>query len=343
MSTFAEMIISGLKRRIFVKNKKLLIAVLTLVVVLIGGVFVYKAVFGVKGVSVDESALIEKISTYANPESFITPGQLNELMSDENSDVVVIGALNPSKGNSPIEGSFTMWRPDYSTPTEEYGFEGMRNETADMEEILSSYGATQESTIVVYAANDHHDAARLWWQVKMLGHENVKYLDGGLNAWAGAGYPTGNANPTVEATEYVAANPSFDTLANFEDVVEALTDENTVIIDTRTEAEEQGTTTSSGAFGPGKIEGSVWIEWTAPLNEDTTMKSLEEIQELYGQFEGKKIITYCQSGVRSAHTLFVLTEVLGFEDVYNYDGSWIEWSYEYYENNNPEAKVENAK
>ena len=321
--------------------KKAVISLCIAAVVIGGGYYAYKTIFGVQSVQVDESALNDKISEYAHPESFITPQGLKTLMDDESSDVIVIGALNPSKGNSPIEGSFSMWRGDYSAPEGTYDFDGMRNETEEMEDILSSYGATADSTIVVYAANEQHDAARLWWQVKLLGHEDVRYLDGGLNAWVGAGYPTGNANPSVEATEYVAPNPSFDTLANLEDVVAALNSE-TVIIDTRTEAEEKGETTSSGAFGPGKIAGSTWIEWTEAQNEDTTLKSVADLKEVYGEFEGKDIITYCQSGVRSAHTLFVLTQALGYENIKNYDGSWIEWSYEYYEKNNPETLVENG-
>ncbi|GAA0176792.1 rhodanese-like domain-containing protein [Clostridium sediminicola] len=323
------------------KNKRGLSLVIALLVIIAGGFYGYKAIFGVQKVEVDNTAQGNKIQEYANPDSFITSLQLKGLM-DKEADVVVIGALNPKKGDSPIEGSFTMWRSDYSAAEGVYNFGGMSNTTEEMEAILSSYGATADSTIVVYAANSHHDAARLWWQIKSLGHKDVRYLDGGLNAWVGAEYPTGNANPEVEATSYKAPKPSTETLATFEDVANAIGTD-VVLIDTRTEDEETGSSTKSGAFGPGKLEGATWINWTNAVNEDTTLKSLAELKEIYGEFEGKEIIPYCQSGVRSAHTLLVLTEVLGYENVKNYDGSWIEWSYEYYEAGNEKAKTENAE
>lgn len=311
-------------------NKKLVIGIIVLAVLLLGGFSVFRLIVGVDKVIVDSSEQGAKIAEYAHPESFITPLQLKDLI-DNDKEVVVIGALNPANGDSPIEGSFTMWRGDYSASEGAFEYGGMRNTTEEMESILSNFGATADSTIVVYASNSHHDAARLWWQIKLLGHEDVRYLDGGLNAWVGAEYPTGDANPTVETTEYKAPAASEETLALLEDVVAAIDDENTVVIDTRGEGEETGADTKKGAFGPGKISGAVWINWTNNVNEDTTLKTASDLKALYGEFEGKNIIPYCQSGVRSAHTLLVLSQALGYENVKNYDGSWIEWSYNVYE------------
>lgn len=284
----------------------------------------------------------EKFAEYAHPESFISHTELNDLMSNEENDVIVIGALDPAVNAAPIKGSFTMWRDDYSAKEDAFEFEGMANTTAEMEAILSSYGATPYSTIVVYALDAHHDAGRLWWQVKLLGHQDVRYLDGGLNAWQAAGLPTGDANPVVEATNYVAPKPSNDISANIDNVLDALESEETVILDTRGAAEETGEITLDGAFGPGKIKDSIWLDWELALEKDTTMKSIDDLREIYGAFEDKEIITYCQSGVRSAHTLFVLTQALGYENVQNYDGSWVEWSHEYYEKSNPETLIENG-
>ncbi|MCV5263294.1 hypothetical protein OFC55_37100, partial [Escherichia coli] len=83
-------------------------------------------------------------------------------LMDGDKDVVGIGALNPIKPDSPISGSYTMWRNDYSAPEDAYDFGGMSNSTEEMETILGSFGATTDSTIVVYAAGSHHDAARLY-------------------------------------------------------------------------------------------------------------------------------------------------------------------------------------
>ena len=303
---------------------------------------VYRAMFGVEAVNVDATEQAMKIAEYANTDAFITPEALQQLMeSDEN--VVVIGSLNPVRANRPIQGSFTVWRSDYSASGNAYPYGGMRPEQDEMEQLLGSFGATPESTIVVYAADDHHDAARLYWQVKMLGHNDVRYLDGGLNAWSGAGLPTGNANPTVGATDYKAPDYSEAELATFEMVVNATSDSDWVIIDTRGLGEHDGSQTLSGAFGPGAIPSSQFLEWTNALNEDTTLKSAEELKAIYGDLiEGKKVISYCQSGVRSAHTTMVLKEVLGAEEVFNYDGSWIEWSHAYYEAEKEDAAVINA-
>ncbi|MDW3171220.1 rhodanese-like domain-containing protein, partial [Vibrio sp. Y184] len=165
--------------------------------------------FSAEAVIVDAAAQEQKFTQYAHPEHFISAQQLKSLM-DGDKDVVVIGALNPIKPDSPISGSYTMWRNDYSATEDAYDFGGMSNSTEEMETILGSFGATTDSTIVVYAAGSHHDAARLYWQIHNLGHQDVRYLDGGLNAWMGAGYPTGSANQSVAAVEYNAPNTRQD-------------------------------------------------------------------------------------------------------------------------------------
>ncbi len=312
------------------KNK--VIVGVVAVVIVAGVVFGAVTYFGSQKVVVDTSEQAQKIEQYANADAFITPYQLNELMNDESADVVVLGSLNPTKMASPIAGSFTFWRPDYSAEESAYPYGGMRNTGEEMETILSNAGATRRSMIVVYASGSHHDAARLWWQIKQLGHDDVRVLDGGLNAWAGAGYPTGDANPTVEASGYTAPKPAGFASADMEMVKAAIEDDQWVIIDTRTPEEHDGSSVKGGAFGPGAIPTSVHINWTSANNEDSTLKTRAELEAIYGDvIEGKNVIAFCQSGVRSAHTTMVLMNVLGVEEVYNYDGSWIEWSYAHYE------------
>lgn len=340
MDWIVENLTTNLKGAITM-NKKTIILVVVVLLVAVVGFMGYRSFFGVQKVVVDASEQGQKISEFYNPEAFITPFQLKELMN-KNADVVVIGSLNPKKADSPISGSFTVWRGDYSAAEGVYNFGGMRNTKEEMEELLSNFGATPKSTIVVYAANAHHDAARLHWQIKMLGHEDVRYLDGGLNAWAGAGYPVGDANPTVEKSNYVAPNYSTETLADADMVKMAIENDEWVIIDTRAPDEYYGRKTKRGAIGPGTIPGAVLVNWTANSNEDTTLLTKEELKAIYGDLiEGKNVIVFCQSGVRSTHTLLVLREVLGAENVYNYDGSWIEWSYMHYELS--EVDIENGE
>lgn len=300
-----------------------------------------------KPVAVDDAAQGEKIAQLANPDAFIRPDELKALIDGKDKDLVVIGVLDSKKalipGNlagSPIDGSYTVWRPDYSGKGSQESIApevgGFRKAKEEVETLLSKAGATSDSKIVVYAADAHHDAGRVFWQIKLLGHKDVKYLDGGLNAWVGAGYPTGEAKILVDEankTDYKAANYSVvDMDVDINTLTEALENPSEwVVIDTRSKDEFDGkkTGSSKGAFGTGTIKGAVHIEWTDAVNkENTTLKSIEEIKQIYDNtIKGKKVIVYCQSGVRSAFTHMVLKNVLGAEAVYNYDGSWIEWSY----------------
>lgn len=123
--------------------------------------------FGAEAVQISAEALDQKFAEYSNPEAFVSAQELKSLM-DKGENVVVIGALNPVKPDAPISGSFSMWRGDYSAAEGEYAYDGMRNSVEDMEALLSKFGANTDTTIVVYAANAHHDAARLFWQIKTL-------------------------------------------------------------------------------------------------------------------------------------------------------------------------------
>ncbi len=326
-------------------NKKL-VAGVSVAVLLIAGFFVYKSVTSVKSQEVDLSVQQEKINDYANPEALITAEELKAMLDEDKKDVVVIGTMESKEA---IPGSFVVWRPDYSG-TDEYEYGGMANPKEVMEKLLGDFGVKEDTTVVTYAGNDQHDSARLFWQLKMLGHEDVRMLDGGMPVWLGAGYET--AEPAQigdrEKTDYKAPdyNPEGYT-ASLEMVKEAVDSDDYLIIDTRGEDEETGSDTKKGAFGPGKIKGAKWLEYTAATSDEGTFKSKEELEEIYKEFTDseKHLIPYCQSGVRSAYTWFVLTQILGYEDVLNYDGSWIEWSYEAYEQGNQDIidRTENGE
>ncbi len=264
---------------------------------------------------------------------------------DAGGDVVVIGVLNGTTAlvpltdeSSPIDGSYRVWRPDYSggdsTEAISANVTGFRKGQDTMNDLLSKAGVTEDTTIIVYSTGSMHDSTRFGWQLELVGLEPL-YLDGGLNAWKEAGYDTGDqvtlADEEVKS-EFVATEWNVEELgADINDVIAALENpEEWVVIDTRSEGEYNGeeTGSSAGAYGTGGMVGTVHIEWSNALNEDKTLKSVAELEALYGDvIEGKKVITFCQSGVRSSHTMMVLRELLGVEEVYNYDGSWIEWSY----------------
>ncbi len=283
-----------------------------------------------------------------NPElegtQFISAQDAKALI-DSGDDVVVIGVLNGttalvplSDESSPIDGSYRVWRPDYSggdsTEAISPNVTGFRLDQASMDVLLSKAGINQDTQIIVYSTGSMHDSTRFGWQLELLGLSPL-YLDGGLNAWKAAGFDTGDQTTLVDEEEKgsdVVSEWKVDELGvDIYDVIEAVENpDEWVIIDTRSDGEFNGeeTGSSSGAHGTGAISFAVHIEWTQALNEDKTLKSIAELEEIYGDvIDGKKVITFCQSGVRSSHTMIVLREMLGVEEVYNYDGSWLEWSY----------------
>ncbi len=279
----------------------------------------------------------KKLAEYADPDAFISVNELNSKLENDE-DVIVIGVINPTSEVlvSNIDGAYLVWRPDYSGKgsTEAMSTElgGFRYTQEQMEELLSKAGATADSEIVVYSSNAHHDSARFFWQLKVLGHKKARILDGGINAWTGANMATGKATRLEEESvksEYKSPNYDADrNNASIEMVVAAIENpDNWLIIDTRGADENDGSDTKSGAYGQGGIENTLHIEWSDALDEETLLLDKATLEQLYAAAEGKNVITFCQSGVRSAHTQVVLESVLGHDNVYNYDGSWIEWSY----------------
>ena len=270
-----------------------------------------------------------KFADYAQSGQFVSAATLDQLLK-ESEDTIVIGVLDPKNQAEPIAGSHTLWRPDFSSAGETFEDIGqsMRNRPEEMAGLLGQLGTSEHSTIVVYARKDLHDAFRLYWQIKMLGHKDVRYLDGGLDVWVAAGLPTGPVNALPEKTDYTAQHVNTAQLATYEMVQNAVSNPDWVILDVRTAEEHAGAFTYPGAKEAGVIPNSQWIEWTEAQNEDGTLKPLKELEDTYGKvIGGKKVIVYCHTGVRAAHTAMVLSEVLGADDVHVYDGSWVEWSH----------------
>ncbi|MFW5736006.1 MAG: sulfurtransferase [Halanaerobium sp.] len=261
---------------------------------------------------------------YANPEALISAEELAEIMDQE--DIVVVdnrGKVGYAAGHIP--GAIKIEKGEMKASA------GMRLSKEDFEALFSEKGIENGDTLVVY--DDHGDlySSWLWWMARIYGHEDIRLLDGGINRWKTLGYDTKMLPDSLDASNYEAEDLNQELLATKEDVLAAIEDDSIIIQDTRAEAEYTGEKLLSGAARKGRIPSSIWLEWEDSLNNDNdyVFKTADELQEMYtdkGITDDKEIITYCQSAVRSSHALFTLTQLLGYDEVSNYDGSWVEWS-----------------
>ena len=227
--------------------------------------------------------------------------------------------------------------------TVNYPYSGIRCSKQQLEDLLTSLEIAKEDSIVLYDSKGGCDAARFWWLMNSYRgtaeSTKVLILDGGFEAWEDRNtlvspprtIVTGDHVPFRfnESGDQTAVSVLY---AKKEQVQEALSDDNSVIVDVRSLDEYTGKVIKDGAFRAGRIPGAVHFEWSECVNYDgdKKLKSKEELQKCFnekGITADKNIICYCQSGVRSAHTTYVLSEVLKYPNVANYDGSWIEWSY----------------
>lgn len=229
-----------------------------------------------------------------------------------------------------IEGALSIWRTDVEDQS--YPYTGMMASPAQVESLFSNLGIASTDTIIIYDDNGLCNATRLWWILQNYDFTNVKLFEGGLTEWAADGGLVSTVPPAFEKTIFkLSENPSMKYFVSKEAMHEAI-QSNTVILDTRGLDEFAGKMQKNGAAKAGRIVNSVHIDWAEAINYNGNkkIKSLEALETIYSQLQmGKEdpIIVYCHSGVRSAHTTFILTQLLKYKNVKNYDGSWTEWSY----------------
>jgi thiosulfate/3-mercaptopyruvate sulfurtransferase len=205
-------------------------------------------------------------------------------------------------------------------------------EKDDFEELLGSHGIANDSTVVLYGDNSNWFAAYTYWQFKYFGHEDVRLMNGGRDYWLDNDYPTTTEVPEFPAQEYTAADPD-ESIRAYRDDVEAAMDAGIPMVDVRSPEEFRGEILAppglqETAQRGGHIPGASNISWAATVNDDGTFKSADELRDLYesqGVTDDDKVVAYCRIGERSSIAWFALHELLGYDDVVNYDGSWTEW------------------
>jgi thiosulfate/3-mercaptopyruvate sulfurtransferase len=199
--------------------------------------------------------------------------------------------------------------------------------------LFGSHGISNDHTIVLYGDRNNWFAAYTYWYLKYYGHDNVRLMNGPREKWIEEGRPTSGDLPSYDETSFRAQPGDAAIRAVREEVQQAL-DSSTRLVDVRSPQEFSGELIAmagyeqEGAQRGGHIPGAASVPWAQAVQEDGTFKSADELRELYsgkGVLNGNDIIAYCRIGERSAHTWFVLHELLGHDNVKNYDGSWTEW------------------
>ncbi len=214
--------------------------------------------------------------------------------------------------------------------------DGVRRDVAGREEfseLLSHSGIGPDTTIVLYGDNNNWFAAWAYWQLKLYDQRDVRILNGGRKYWLDHGLPLSVDEPTYEETGYELPEADYSLRAFRDDILPRLGDQRLALVDVRSPAEFNGEVIAppgmtETAQRAGHIPGAVSIPWAQAVRDDGTFKSADELRDLYsakGITSDRDVIAYCRIGERSSHTWFVLHELLGFDRVRNYDGSWTEW------------------
>jgi thiosulfate/3-mercaptopyruvate sulfurtransferase len=200
------------------------------------------------------------------------------------------------------------------------------------EALLSERGISNDDNVILYGGNNNWFAAYAYWYFKLYGHGDVKLLDGGRKKWELDARTLTKDAVSRPATQYVAQEPDLSIRAFRDEAVAAIGTKN--LVDVRSPDEYAGRLLAPAhlpqeqAQRAGHIPTAISVPWSKAANEDGTFKSDDDLRQIYGEAgldEGKSTIAYCRIGERSSHTWFVLKELLGHQDVKNYDGSWTEY------------------
>ncbi|HSS99446.1 MAG TPA: sulfurtransferase, partial [Terriglobales bacterium] len=207
---------------------------------------------------------------------------------------------------------------------------------AGFEKLMSKIGVTKDTQVVFYGDKNNWWATYALWVFHLFGHNNTKIVDGGRLKWEQEKRELTRDVPSYPATSYTAPARDDSQIRAFRDQVLKHIEANKPLVDVRSPDEYSGKLLhmanypQEGALRGGHIPGAKNVPWAKAANlEDGTFKSADQLRAIYEQEQGLKkeddIIAYCRIGERSSHTWFVLTYLLGYPKVRNYDGSWTEW------------------
>ena len=270
------------------------------------------------------------MADYAHPDSLVSTEWVAEHGGDANVRLVEVDVDTSAYEQGHIAGAVGWnWQSQLQQP--------VQRDLATKEEIeqlLGSSGIGNDTTVILYGDNNNWFAAWAFWQLKYYGHRDVRLMNGGRVKWEAEGRPMTTDVPSYAATTYTASEGDQSIRAYRDQVLSLVNAGSISLVDVRSPAEFSGELLApanlpqEGSQRGGHIPGASNIPWGQAVAEDGSFKSAEDLRALYGGqgIDGsRETIAYCRIGERSSHTWFVLTQLLGFENVRNYDGSWTEW------------------
>jgi thiosulfate/3-mercaptopyruvate sulfurtransferase len=268
------------------------------------------------------------LSDYAS-DVLVEPEWLQQHLSDDSIRIVEVDENPNLYAEAHIPGAIGFdWKLDLQDQVRR-DFLGPE----DFGKLFGAHGVSNDHTIVLYGDRNNWFAAYTYWYLKYYGHHKVLLLNGPREKWIADGRPVSTEVPNYAPMSFTA-QPGDDAIRARREEVLAAISSITKLVDVRSPAEFSGELIAppgyeqEGAQRGGHIPGAASIPWAQAVKEDGTFKSAQELRDLYGSkgvLDGANIIAYCRIGERSAHTWFVLHELLGQPDVKNYDGSWTEW------------------
>jgi thiosulfate/3-mercaptopyruvate sulfurtransferase len=270
-----------------------------------------------------------RLQAYAHPERLVSTDWLAAHLDGENLAIVESDEDVLLYETGHIPGALKVdWHTELNDPVTRDYVDG-----AGFAALMSDRGISRDTTVVIYGDRNNWWAAYALWVFSLFGHPDIRLLDGGRAAWVAEGRPMTTDVPTPRRADYPEVERDDTRIRAFKDEVTSHLGQ--PMVDVRSPGEYSGELLhmpdypQEGAVRGGHIPGAVNVPWAKAAAEDGRFRSREELEQLYGEDAGlapaDDVIVYCRIGERSSHTWFVLTYLLGYEHVRNYDGSWTEW------------------
>lgn len=268
---------------------------------------------------------------YAHPDALVSTEWVAENLNNANIRLIESNEDILLYDTGHIPGAVKIdWHVDLNDPiTRDY------IDRKSFEKLMERNGISNDTTVIFYGDKNNWWATYAFWVFQLFGHTNAKVMDGGRAKWIAEGRATTREVPKYAASNYKAKERNDEPIRAFRDDVLVHVKAGKPLVDVRSTKEYTGELLhmpdypQEGALRGGHIPGAKSVPWARAANSDGTFKNADELKAIYegeiGLKKGDDVIAYCRIGERSSHTWFVLTYLLGYKGVRNYDGSWTEW------------------